>query len=60
MKRNTAEQDHIIDHVGAENWEQVVSEFAGKSQDAVKRDLDGMFPTEDNADLAERIHNAVK
>jgi len=58
-KTSTQEQDHIIDHVGAENWQQVTREFRGQSESAVLKTLNGMFPTENNADLARRIREQV-
>ena len=57
---NTQEQDYIIDHVGADNWAMVESEFTGQSTTEILATLNEMFPTEDNADLAERIHEELR
>ena len=52
---NTQNQDYIIEQTGAENWEMIIDQFAGKTQSAVKAELDKIFTSDDNADLAERI-----
>jgi len=52
-------QDYIIDSVGAENWQQVVSEFAGKTLQQVKDALNLMFTSDNNDDLAKNIYDEV-
>ena len=56
---NTQEQDFVIDHVGAENWEQVVTEFGGMTAEEIERKLDEMFTIDDNGDLAREIARLV-
>jgi len=48
-------QDQIIDHVGAENWKTVVAEFAGKTEAEIKAELDLMFTSDNNTELAQSI-----
>ena len=52
---NTQEQDWVIDHVGAEDWNQVFTEFGGLTAEEVERKLNAMFPTEDNGELAREV-----
>ena len=58
--QNTQAQDEIIDSVGADNWQQVVDEYAGRPAIEINVLLNEMFPTEDNGDLAERIYQELK
>ena len=48
-------RNDIIDHLGAENWEQVVKEFAGLLLAEILIELEVMFPSEDNGALAQAI-----
>lgn len=52
-------QEKIIEALGAENWEQAVAEFAWLNEDEILRDLDDMFPTEDNEEMAAIIYDAI-
>lgn len=56
---NTQNQDYIIDHVGAENWEAVLEAFEGGSLEEIKATLDDMFPSDDNSKLAQMIFDEV-
>jgi len=56
---NTQAQDEIIDGVGADNWAQVVAEFAGKTVTEIKAVLDYMAPTEDNEAFSLEIFEEV-
>ena len=51
---NSQQQQYIVDHIGAENWEQVEAEFSGKSVDEITEIVDGMF-REDNTELIDAI-----
>lgn len=56
----TTTKDEIMDNVGAENWQQVVDAYAGKTQAEILADLNVMFPSEtDNEDLAADIYAAL-
>ena len=57
---NTHEQDYIIDHVGAENWDAVIEAFEGGTLAEIKSTLDDMFPSDDNSELAEKIYNELR
>lgn len=48
-------QETIIDHVGAENWEAVVAEFSDKSEAEIKAELDRIWASDDNTQLAQMI-----
>ena len=57
---STTEQDYIIDQVGGENWEQVVSTFGGLTLEGITSELAGMFPAEDAEDnLAQMIFDNI-
>jgi len=56
---NTQAQDEIIDGLGADNWAQVVAEFAGKTVAEIKAALDYMAPTEYDMEFAQDIFNEL-
>jgi hypothetical protein len=45
-------REQIMDELNADDWSTVVAEFDGLDTDAIEAELDAMFPTEDNDDLA--------
>ena len=45
--------------MGADSWQQVVGEYAGKALGEILASLDEMFPTDDNFALAAKIHYEV-
>jgi hypothetical protein len=52
-------RNEITDHVGAENWKMVVSEFAGQTLEQITATLNEMFTQVDNSELAEAIYNEL-
>ena len=49
-------QDEIIDSMGAENMEQVVQEFSGKTLAEITNELNEMYTQDDNTELATAIY----
>jgi len=58
--RNTPAQDHIIDHLGCDNWAQVKALFERMTFEQVLERLDATFTADDNTDLAQRIVDALR
>ena len=52
-------RNDITDYVGAEDWNEVVREFAGLTLAEITAELNEMFTTEDNAELALAISENV-
>jgi hypothetical protein len=53
-------QDEIIDRMGADNINQVASEFAGKSVDEIEAELNKMYAQDDdNGELASAIYGEI-
>jgi len=48
-------REEIITHVGADDWEMVVNEYQDETFIDILDDLNGMFPHDDNDDLAMSI-----
>lgn len=60
MTMNTFEQDYIIDSLGAEDWQHVLTEFSDFSIAEIWLKLEGMFPAEDNnTKLAKMIYTEM-
>ena len=51
----TERQESIMDHTGANTWDDVISNFAGMSLIEIWDKLNRMFPADDNKELAEEI-----
>ena len=52
--------EKIVELLGAETEEQVIRAFSGMSKAQIVRELDLMFPGEDNEELAESVADAVR
>jgi len=51
-------QNEILDYLGSEvTVEMLHQEYDGKSVDEILADLNSMFPSDDNADLAQKIYD---
>jgi hypothetical protein len=55
------DQEDVISGLNAANWQEVVSEFGGKSAEQIKAELDKMFwsDTDTNGDFAQKIHDTI-
>jgi hypothetical protein len=53
-------QEYIVEQLGANNWQEIVGRLGGLSSvELVKAELDYMFPSDDNAELARAIFEEV-
>ena len=48
----TSRQDYILDYTGADNMENVINTFVGKTQQEIEAELDYIFHMDNNAQLA--------
>jgi len=58
-RMNTQSQDYIIDHLNAEDWGEVERTFAGMTLPAILKELNDMFPQDENDLLAVSIWNEM-
>ena len=49
-------RSEIVEHVGANNWKMIEQTWSGAAPSAILAELDEMFPTEENKELAEAIY----
>ena len=52
-------KSEIIEHLNADDWQMVVDEYSGMSVEFIKASLLGMWPFDDNEELAQAIYEAV-
>ena len=53
------DRDMMVDLLGAQNWQDVLIAFGLMDADEILGELDSMFPTENNEDLAQAIYEAL-
>jgi len=57
---NTIKQDYIIDQLGAEDWQMVIDAYGHFiNPDQIRKELDRLFPTEDNEELSKMIYEEL-
>lgn len=54
------DKHEIVTLLGGEDWSDVVATFEGMTQEQVLADVNQMFPSEDNAELAIAIYDYLK
>lgn len=59
--RNNQNQDEIVELMGADDWQQVASEYRGMTVEEIKSQFDYMWPQEEgNSEFAQRVYEAIK
>lgn len=53
------ELNDLIELSGAENEEQFINYFNGMTQEEILKEADYMWPSEDNENFADRVHNVI-